>query len=584
MSKLIRKVIILIAVITLLMTGCGTSSNTDNNANTTNDKTVVEEVSTATKEAIEFPLKEKATLTAFVMTPFAGDNGDYKNNYVTDYLEKEKNIKIDFQYCVTAEDGKTKLNLMMASGDTLPDIFIATNWTKAETMLYGNQGLIIPLNEYLTDCPNWNYLNEVSPLRKGDLTMADGNVYTYGGDNECLHEVYQARMWIYQPWVDKLTGGKIPQTTDELYEYLKAVKENDPNGNGKADEVPLTGCIANGTWATDPTTFIINAFVQNNNMLSNANPIVGAGFTINNGKVEYAFVKDGYKQALTYLNKLYKEGLLDSQTFTQDGTQFTATTQSEEPHISGMAPGGGWPSKIDELLSEKEGPWQDWTILEPVKGPEGVQYAAYYPINYFSNCFGLVSKDCKNPELAVKFFDLLASEEMTFVQQYGPQGVAWDYTDGTSIAGGKAKWKVIPAPAYNSSNMPDYSSYGLNFVKYNWDMAANIIGNTSDLRLSKLCTDPALNYEALFYSYAKAYSKYKPDDNSVLPNLAYSEEDAKKMSEYSVSIGQYVNQATVQFITGDLNIETDWQSYLDKINAMDLKGYVALQQKNYDGK
>jgi putative aldouronate transport system substrate-binding protein len=67
-----------------------------------------------------------------------------------------------------------------------------------------------------------------------------------------------------------------------------------------------------------------------------------------------------------------------------------------------------------------------------------------------------------------------------------------------------------------------------------------------------------------------------------MPNLAFEEEDARKIADYTVSIGKYVNQATVQFITGDLNIETDWQTYLDKLNSMDVTGYVAVQQKGYD--
>ena len=40
-------------------------------------------------------------------------------------------------------------------------------------------------------------------------------------------------MYIYKPWVDALNGGKIPETTDELYDFQK-VKNEDPNGNGIA--------------------------------------------------------------------------------------------------------------------------------------------------------------------------------------------------------------------------------------------------------------------------------------------------------------------------------------------------------------
>lgn len=578
MKKIVTKGIICAAVTAMLFTGCSSKSNSESTASATAGNSSAAPQNTE----ISFPLKEKATLTAFVMTPYSGENGDYTNNYVTDYLEKKQNIKIDFKYSVTGDDGKTKLNLLMASGDTLPDIFLSTKWSKAETMLYGKQGLVIPLNNYLKDAPNWNELNKLSPLRLGDITMPDGNIYSYGDDNECFHCMYQSRMWIYKPWVDKLMGGKMPATTDELYTFLKAVKEKDPNGNGKADEIPFTGNIAAGGWATDPTTFIINSFVQNNNILSNTNPVVGAGFVVNQGKVEYQFTKNEYRDALAYLNKLYKEGLLDSQAFTQTAEQQKATVQGT-PQLAAMAPGGWWACNTDELLKEKDGKYQDWTVLEPVKGPKGVQLAAYYPTNYFQSCYGLVSTDCKNPELAVKFFDLLASEEMTLITQNGPQGIAWDYVkEGTSIAGGKATWKKIPPEKLRSSQLPDYTDKGLNFVKYVWDPDAVMTHNTNDFRLGQFCANPKNSVEALLYQYGKAYSKYKPDDNSMLPNLAYSEEDAKKIADYTVSIGKYVNQSSVQFITGDLDINKDWQSYVDKINSMNLQGYLGIQQGAYD--
>lgn len=81
-------------------------------------------------------------------------------------------------------------------------------------------------------------------------------------------------MYIYMPWVESLNEGHVPETTEELYEFLKKVKENDPNGNGIADEVPMTGYI--GGWSTDPTNWLVNAFVENNNPLSNTNPTVAA--------------------------------------------------------------------------------------------------------------------------------------------------------------------------------------------------------------------------------------------------------------------------------------------------------------------
>lgn len=169
-------------------------------------------------------------------------------------------------------------------------------------------------------------------------------------------------------------------------------------------------------------------------------------------------------------------------------------------------------------------------------------------------------------------------------QQFGQEGIGWEYVEeGSSISGGEARWKVIDSPAYREDGTGgDYSSLGIDFVKNIWDTDACVLGNTSELRLGRYAKDPSMNSEGLLYSFGNAYSQYKPEDSTVLPSMAYSVEDAKKISEYSVSIGQYANQATVQFITGDLDVEKDWQSYLDALNSMDLEGYVALQQKAYD--
>ena len=70
--------------------------------------------------------------------------------------------------------------------------------------------------------------------------------------------------------------------------------------------------------------------------------MTGAGFVVNNGTVEFQFTKEEYKDALTYLNRLFKEGLLDSQTFTQDTTQMQASVRGDTPLV-GLVAGGGFP-------------------------------------------------------------------------------------------------------------------------------------------------------------------------------------------------------------------------------------------------
>ncbi|AOZ96617.1 type 2 periplasmic-binding domain-containing protein [Butyrivibrio hungatei] len=556
-----------------MLCGCGAKSTGGN------EQAKSEEVSDALKfdsvSDVKFPLAEKVELTCFVYATTTG-GGTYQDNYVTDWIEEKTNVHLNFVYDVDGDDAKTKLNLIMTDPDTIPDMFLATNWTKSELQSYGQQGLLIPLDDYLKDCPNWNRLNEESPLRKGDLVMSDGKIYTYGDDNECFHTHFQNRMYIYKPWVEKLNDGKIPQTTDEMYEFLKKVKTEDPNGNGKADEIPMTGMI--GGWATDPTVWMVNSFVECNNPLSNTNPTVAAGLVVNDGKIEYSVMKDEYKEAFRFMSKLYKEGLLDNQTFTQDNNQFQATLSNED-HLVAMYSAGG--PQNDEFWKNQDGEWQDWEVMEPVEGPGGVRFAARNADNYFGSCIGSVSVNCKYPEIAVALMDFMASEEASLVQANGPEGIGWDYTtEGSSLSGGTPTYKTYDIPDdfdWVGAGFKDYTGKKVTYVS-----DAMIRCSTSKFRGDMQVEDPSHDGEYFLQAAAEKYSKFDPGEDTLVPNLVFEGQDAQTISELTLTIGDYVNQATVQFITGDMDVDKDWETYISKLESMGVDNYVSLYQKYYD--
>lgn len=525
-----------------------------------------------------FPLENEITLTAFVLGMTGGV--DYTNNYVTQWIKEKTNINLDFVAAVSGSDGETKLNMMIYSGEKLPDIFIATGWSKAECQSYGSEGIIIPLNKYLADAKVWNDLNVSCPAREGDLTMTDGNIYSYGNLGECFHCTHQARMWIYQPWVDSLNGGVLPTTTDELYDFLVKVKTMDPNGNGKADEIPVSGYLDG--WATDPFVFLSNAFLQNNNFISNTNPVIAGGFVVDNGTIKYNLLTDEYREALRYMNKLYAEGLLDSQTYTQTSDQCNATLENEE-HLVALMGGGAMPEN-DNMWVRLEGDWQDWTLLPPLKGPEGVQYA-YTGLNtYYNNCCGVISADCEYPEIAVQLFDLLASEEGTNVQSYGIEGIQWRWTnEGVNLVGGTPVYEKLIVEHTLDDGTIDFAAYGYDCADSTWDSDASIGGRTIKSREEEgIVGDPLMYSESILQMAAIVYDPYSYDLASIVPNMPYTEEQSKKISEYAVSVGAYANSATIRFITGDLNIDTDWEAYLNEMDKMDVEGYIAIMQEAYD--
>src|SRR5690606_41461588 len=68
---------------------------------------------------------------------------------------------------------------------------------------------------------------------------------------------------------------------------------------------------------------------------------LGNGYTIlDNGKVDVVFNKPEWKKGLEFLHKLYDEGLLAPETFTQDIDQLRRLGENPDVPILGVAPGG----------------------------------------------------------------------------------------------------------------------------------------------------------------------------------------------------------------------------------------------------
>ena len=337
----------------------------------------------------------------------------------------------------------------------------------------------------------------------------------------------------------------------------------------------MTGYI--GGWATDPTNWLVNAFVENNNPLSNTNPTVAAGLVINDGKIEYSPMSEGYKKAMEYIHKLYAEGLLDNQTFTQDSTQFTSLLDNEDANLVAVHAGGAPQVDGTHFWSNTDGPWQNWAVFSPVEGPDGVRFSVMGLNNYFASCQGVVSANCKYPEIAVALFDFLCNTEPSIVQSCGPEGLGWDYTtEGVGLDGNP--------PVYEKHAIPDdydwlgngyKSDYGKN---YYWASDATIGCGT---KASQRVEDPDKG-EGFLQKAAEQYSEFAPDESTIVPNLVFEGQDAQVVSEGTLTIGGYVNQACVQFITGDLDVEKDWDTYIEKLNAMGVENYIATYQKAYD--
>lgn len=88
-------------------------------------------------------------------------------------------------------------------------------------------------------------------------------------------------------------------------------------------------------------------------------------------------------------------------------------------------------------------------------------------------------------------------------------------------------------------------------------------------------------YEArLFEETSKLTDYFYPE---YLPkNLYMDKDDYERFSSIQTSLQEYVKTSVVQFITGELSLENDWDSYVSQLNNYDTETYLSLYQKAYD--
>ncbi|WJH35358.1 extracellular solute-binding protein [Paenibacillus sp. CC-CFT747] len=241
----------------------------------------------------------------------------------------------------------------MGSGQ-FPNLVLAT---KTDMVNWANNGMIIPVDEYVTKyMPNLkNYLSE-EDMKNGKYL---GKQYLIPTPLSSLQNPLVT--YIRKDWLDKLKL-PVPQTTDELMNVMKAFASQDPDGNGKKDTFGFASqknlIFMDSTLAL---SFGVNLDTQNKNI--NWHRV--------NGKLLPDIVAPGAKDALAYFREMYASGVYDKESLVLDYNKL------EEKLTSGKY---GAATFYDSAMRgrinnniKKADPNGQFIVLAPPKGPRGEQ-------------------------------------------------------------------------------------------------------------------------------------------------------------------------------------------------------------------
>lgn len=164
-------------------------------------------------------------------------------------LEEQTGVHVDFTE-VKDSEWNSSVGLAFARGQ-MPDLILRGSLDVEE---YGvTRHLLIPLDEYMAKglLPNYTRRMDEAGLRE-QLTASDGHIYQLGF--LIAQDVNtNGHFFLNRAWMEKLNLA-VPKTVEQLTEVLRHFRNNDPNGNGLRDEIPLEFTF------DDNTTGIYNLF------------------------------------------------------------------------------------------------------------------------------------------------------------------------------------------------------------------------------------------------------------------------------------------------------------------------------------
>ena len=539
MKKVTKQAISLLCASAMLcLTACGGEStgaaNTGESKKT--DAAPVAESDNFHKEGMPI-VDEPVTLT--VLTTRWGNMGDsFKNNEFLKKLEEESNVKIEWQVQSLNDWGEQK-GIMLAGGE-LPDIIFGFQ-TFNDVDIMNNLDLFIPLDDLVDEyMPNYKKAMEEMPDLKKIATFPDGKMYSMS-KNLPLRPVSCNQPIINKQWLDNL-GLKVPTTVDELYNVLKAFKEQDANGNGDPnDEIPISG-------AKGISMDLLNPF--------GITDITGYKMMVNSdGTLTYYPTSEQYKEGIKWLHKLYEEGIIDPEAFTQDDSMLSAKRQ--DPNVSRVGLEYAWTpdSNFGQWSSEYE-------VIPPIAGADGKAYTGgdSNGVSSIMRNEVLITKFCEHPEIAARWIDQFYTGEASIQNFWGGIGtVITKHDDGTYTLNDPPEGTSADAWYWDSS----LRDFGPKYVSKEFQKNIKLSSTSGDglkVELSKIAEDTV---------------------TTPYPNVMFTVEENEQLSTLTTDIDKYVESTRALWIT-EGGIDEGWDEYINQLNAMGLKDLIQIYTDAYE--
>ena len=474
-------------------------------------------------------VKEKITLHAIMES--SAHCGDYNDMEYMHLLEELTNIHIDFEYYI--DEAATKINLIFASR-SFPDITF--RGVKDELIVEAAKGGdVIALNDLIEEyAPNVQKVFADFPYAKQIATANDGNIYSLPYINDSTQEKGVRDLFLMNKvWLDELQLA-VPETIDDFYNILKAFKDSAGTGSIPENVIPYHARYEEFSRSSLDIFPIFGVYVYNDTFLA-AN---------DDDEVMYQGINPNIKEPLKFLNKLYTEGLIIDEFFTDDTATYNSRVNSD-------------PSIVGVYSSFTNGKMEEYIAIAPpsVPGSDGP---------YWRNQNNMVAKDYftiyavnENPEASIRLGDTIADPEWSLQGKYGLFGTALTQNN---------------EGLYIQNEVDDINStIPSNFIPLMLTRQVN----------DQVYWDPSVPRGNRLECINTVYKDYIAPLKWSYPPATLLDEETEVVSTYFTDIQTYREQMFSHWIV-DGGIDEEWDDYVAEIKEMGLEGVLEAYQSAYD--
>lgn len=538
-----------VAMAATTVTGCGSGKSSAK----LNDGSF-KEVDAST---LEFPLKEKATLTGTISYP-ANTESDPNKRTIFKRLQEKTNVEIDWT-AIQADQWSDKISLEMANTKNMTDFIFSAGFSDNDLLKYAKQGVIIPLEEYIDAyMPNLQAVFEKYPEYRTMCTDTEGHIWALPwieqlGNEKTAIQTIGNMSFINKKWLDFLNL-EVPTTVDEFEQVLIAFRDHASEIQAEfgidGRIIPMSCIVNDGD--QDPS-LIINGFGEGYGDADKARHIA----VTNDKEVICSATQDGYKEGIEWLHKLYEEGLIDTESFTQEWSTYVAKGKSGRYGVC-----FSWDvANIDNL--------EDWVPLPALTAdtrnitPQNGSFTSGFDRG---RC--VVTAVAENPALVCAWLDQMYDPFQSPQNNWGTYGEDDDFDifELSTNAEGGEMLKHAPLGDASPVEVREAESVGGPLA---------VLNDYYDVYVT--CPDDA-QYRL---DWIKEY--YTPDMNLdyVYPNVFMNQEDTKKLSDLQTDIEKLINANKSDWIMNGFT-DDDWNQYLSELDGYGLEEYLQIFQKYLD--